>query len=234
MLFGPVTRLITLIAEAVWTVAVLYPSPEERFVIDCDWSFTQVNDRALRDRLRAHGWCPSLYDKVKNLAQTPASFLEYVSLVPPHEDKVGQHGRCSVDECVQYNIDESEYQTVHKVDGCRCRVLSPPLADVNDALRHKMIPVINAPSLLRLDSEAIVRGHSSERPLEFVAFSHVWSDGLGSTTEKGIPECQIQYLMETSHHAAGTSMFWIDSLCIPKDRGTRKLAISMMSKTYSY
>lgn len=233
LLFGPVTRLITLIAEAVWAVAQLYPSPEERFFIDCDWSLTQVNNRVLRDRLRARGWCPSLYNKVGNLARTPASFLEYVSLVPPQEDTVSPHGRCSVDECVQYNIDESKYQTRHRVDGCQCRMLSPPLVDVNDALRHEKIPVINAPSLLGLDSEAIVRGHSPERPLEFVAFSHVWSDGLGSTTEEGIPECQIQYLMETSLHAAGTSMFWIDSLCIPRDRATRKLAISMMSKTYS-
>lgn len=232
-LFGPVTRLITLVAEAVWAVAQLCPSPDERSFIDCDWSISQVNDRALRDRVRARGWCKSLYDKVKNLSRTPTSFLEYVSLVPPQEDQVGQHQRCSLDECVQYNIDESQYQTMHRLDGCQCRKLSPPLGDVNNALRHNEIPVINAPSLLGLDSEAIIQGHSPHRRLDFVAFSHVWSDGLGSTTEDGIPECQIQYLMETSLCTAGTPMFWIDSLCIPRDRGTRKLAISMMSKTYS-
>lgn len=38
--------------------------------------------------------------------------------------------------------------------------------------------------------------------------------------------------METSLRAAGTPMFWIDSLCIPKIRDTRKLAISMISETY--
>lgn len=231
-LFGPVTRLITLIAEAVWTVAQTYPSPDDRFFIDCNWSLTQGNDRALRERLKARGWCPSLYDKIKNLSWAPASLLEYVSLLSSQEDQGVQHQQCSLDECVQYNINDLQYRTKHREDGCRCRMLRPPLADVNDALRQSRIPVINAASLLSPDSESIVRGHSSENPLDFVAFSHVWSDGLGSTTEAGLPQCQIQYLMDTSLRAAGTPMFWIDSLCIPRASGARKLAISMMSTTY--
>lgn len=191
-----------------------------------------MNGIALRCRLEARGWCPSLFDHVKNLSRTPSSFLEYVSLVPPLGDTTSQHQQCSLDEWVEHNIDESVYQTKHTLDGCHCEMIRPPLSDVNDALRDWTIPVMSASSLLKLDSAPMVQAHSPDRPLEFVAFSHVWSDGLGSTTEAGIPKCQVEFLMETSLRAAGTPLFWIDSLCIPKIRETRKLAISMMSETY--
>jgi Heterokaryon incompatibility protein (HET) len=230
-LFGPVTRLITLIAEAVWTVAQQFPS-SERFFIDCDWSISRVNDIALRHRLKARGWCPSLFDNVKNMARTPSSFLEYVSLVPPLGDTMSQHQQCSLNGCVEHNIDESVYRTKHRMDDCHCEMIRPPLSNVDDALRNWTIPVMSASSLLKLDSAPIVQAYSPDRPLEFVAFSHVWSDGLGSTTEAGIPKCQVEFLMETSLRAAGTPLFWIDSLCIPKIRDMRKLAISMMSETY--
>jgi hypothetical protein len=65
-----------------------------------------------------------------------------------------------------------------------------------------------------------------------MVFSHVWSDGLGSTTEARIPKRQVEFLTKTFLRAAGTLMFWIDSLCIPKICDTRKLAISMMSEIY--
>jgi hypothetical protein len=118
------------------------------------------------------------------------------------------------------------------MDDCHCEMIRPPLSNADDALRNWTIPVMSASSLLKLDSAPIVQAYSPDRPLEFVAFSHVWSDGLGSTTEAGIPKCQVEFLMETSLRAAGTPLFWIDSLCIPKIRDMRKLAISMMSETY--
>lgn len=118
------------------------------------------------------------------------------------------------------------------MDGCHCEMISPPLSDVDDALRDWTILVMSGPGLLKLNSVPMVQAYSPDRPLEFVAFFHVWSDGLGSTTEAGIPKCQVEFLMETSLQAAGTPMFWIDSLCVPKIRETRILVISMMSETY--
>jgi hypothetical protein len=230
--FGSVTRLITLVAEAVWTVAQQFPSTDQRFFIDCDWSISPGNDRDLRTRLERRGWCPSLYSKVVALSRTPSSFLEYVGVVPPMDDTPNQHQKCSPDECVEYNVDETNYHTLHRTKGCQCKPISPPPEDVKKSLLEWTVPIIDGNSLLNLDFKKSVRIYSPDRPLQFVAFSHVWSDGLGSCTEDGIPRCQVQYLLDTAIHAADTPMFWIDSLCIPRDNATRKLAISMMAEIY--
>lgn len=230
--FGPVTRLITLIAEAVWAVAQQFPSLDERFFILCDWSISEVNERDLRARLTGRGWCLSLYSKIKNMARTPSSFFEYVSFVPPLEDLVGKHRNCSVDECVGYNVDVPNYHTTHRIVGCKCEMICPPVRDVKKALLEWTVPIMDGIGLLDLNSEGTVQVYSPDRPLKFVAFSHVWSDGLGSVTEDGLRKCQVEYLLEAALQAAGTTMFWIDSLCVPKEHDIRKRAISMMAKTY--
>src|ERR1700760_1585239 len=67
-------------------------------------------------------------------------FWSTVSLVPPLGDTTSQHQQCSLDECVEHNIDESVYRTKHTLDGCHCEMIRPPLSDVNDALRDWTIP----------------------------------------------------------------------------------------------
>lgn len=143
-----------------------------------------MNDIALRRRLKARGWCPSLFDNVKNLSRTPSSFLEYVSLVPPLGDTPSQHQQSSLDECVEHNIDESVYRTKHRMDGCHCEMIRPPLSDVNDAFRDLTIPVMSASSLLKLDSAPIVQAHSPDKPLEFVAFDLAVQPRLGFQSVK--------------------------------------------------
>jgi Heterokaryon incompatibility protein (HET) len=69
----------------------------------------------------------------------------------------------------------------------------------------------------------------------FVVFSHVWADGLGSNSEKGLPLCQVRRLAEivSEVEECNHPTFWIDSLCIPEKRDLRKKSISMMGKIYS-
>lgn len=232
-LFGPVARLTTLIAEAVWAVGQRLPSPEARPFILCDWVIMDGNDRDLRERVRNRGWCPSMYDKVKDLSRTPTSVLEYISIVSPFHEVPNRHRDCSVDQCVQYNIEKSEYTMKHRTDGCQCGRVFPPLNAVKNALLNWTIPIINGIALLNeVDDNEVVLSHSPETRIRYSAISHVWSDGLGSTTEEGMLRCQVQYLVRLAMEIGKTPMLWIDSLCIPEDRAPRKLAISMMAETY--
>ena len=68
----------------------------------------------------------------------------------------------------------------------------------------------------------------------YVAISHVWADGLGSNTEKGLPTCQIKRIHKYVCQLlpGGTPAFWIDGLCIPEERELRKMAIRKMGDTY--
>ncbi|KAL1638041.1 hypothetical protein SLS58_009062 [Diplodia intermedia] len=75
--------------------------------------------------------------------------------------------------------------------------------------------------------------HSPEKT-SFVAISHVWVDGLGSTSEKGLPSCQVIRLAKSvaSLTEGGDTQFWMDSLCIPEAQRQRKKAIGTMREVY--
>ena len=66
------------------------------------------------------------------------------------------------------------------------------------------------------------------------SISHVWVDGLGSSTEEGLHSCQVQRIHElvTWLLPGKPPAFWIDSLCIPKQHDLRKAAIRLMGDTY--
>jgi hypothetical protein len=66
----------------------------------------------------------------------------------------------------------------------------------------------------------------------YVAILHIWADGLGSSTEKCLPACQVQRLRSLTSRVLPDAEFWIDGLCIPDAGGMRKLAIGLMAQTY--
>lgn len=227
----PVTRMITLIAEAVWAVGQFMPSAEARSFIQCEWVIIPVNDRDLRTRVQRRGWCPSLFDKIKGLSRTPFSVLEYVSAVPPFREARNHHRACSVAGCVEYNVSESNYLMQHRILGCKCEEVIPPLQAVKEALMNRKIPIINGLHLLSQDND-VVQPFIPGAGVPYVAISHVWSDGLGGTTESGMLRCNVEYLTQLALKIGDTPYIWIDSLCIPKAESPRKVAISMMADTY--
>jgi hypothetical protein len=72
----------------------------------------------------------------------------------------------------------------------------------------------------------------------YVAFSHVWSNGLGNARQNCLPKCQLRRLgnLASKLYNNGDNLeiplFWIDTLCVPIEKGERTLAISMMDKVY--
>jgi hypothetical protein len=66
----------------------------------------------------------------------------------------------------------------------------------------------------------------------YMTFSHVWAHGLGSTSETGLPLCQIKRLAGLASNLDALGAFWIDSLCVPKAKDLRALAIRSMADTY--
>ena len=66
----------------------------------------------------------------------------------------------------------------------------------------------------------------------YVAISHVWADGLGSTSETGLPTCQVSRIAALARELVPNGAFWIDGLCVPEARHLRKRAIRLMAQTY--
>lgn len=77
---------------------------------------------------------------------------------------------------------------------------------------------------------------SNPSAIRYTAFSHIWVDGFGSTTEQGMPTCQMEFLAHAASSVKNveskTISFWIDSLCIPGDRRLRQKAIILMTNVY--
>ena len=69
--------------------------------------------------------------------------------------------------------------------------------------------------------------------ISYVAISHVWSHGMGSTAEQGLPTCQLRKLKQMlARSGIDTSLIWIDSLCIPQDHSLKMASIGIMDQIY--
>jgi hypothetical protein len=181
--------------------------------------------------LQERKYCPSSYKFLMN--KCGLSVAMYATLLEPAENSFVRHDRCDKRSCAAHNVDVATYQPRHLSEGCSCEMIRPPIEDVYKALLSGTFPLLDGEAMLNDDAERKLAVKPHEPGAEFMAFSHVWSDGLGSVTEKGLPGCQIAYLSKLTRVLSGSTLFWIDSLCVPKDPATRTAAIHRMASTYN-
>ena len=179
------------------------------------------------ENLIRKGWCRFI---VANAEKTlPAAFMRFVDTAG-FVGTTGGHESCVAEACRRNNIDTSNYLPQHWPNRCRCKFMKPDLAAVLGILEEGRIPVVR----LEEDGQSLAVGSLDPRDgnADYIAFSHVWADGLGSTTEVGLPSCQIQRLHLLAKRRTGDGAFWIDALCVPKEQPHRAKAIELMIQTY--
>ncbi|KAI6045430.1 hypothetical protein EDC04DRAFT_3054430 [Pisolithus marmoratus] len=188
------------------------------------WSFVAGAVSLYRKQMEEAGWCPYLI----RIASERVCTLTYASTQRPFlRGGVKLHSDCTREKCAANNINSECYTNPHTTSACVCTYSQPPFPDVTELLSRGHIPVLQ---WNKVQCNTFVVGTSSDTP--YVAISHVWADGLGSTTEKGLPTCQIDALVLATQRFIPTGAFWIDSLCVPEVRDLRKRAIGLMAKTY--
>lgn len=185
----------------------------------------------IEDRLREQKWCPWSFKVLMN--KYGPSIATYATLLKPSENSFVSHGKCSRDDCVAYNVDVPTYEPRHLNEGCSCEKIGPTISEVYETLEGGTFPLLDGEALLNseLDGMLVVKPYTPGT--EFVAFSHVWSDGLGSVTERGLPRCQVVHMSKLIKVISGSTLFWVDSLCVPQDPATRTAAITKMASTYN-
>jgi hypothetical protein len=71
---------------------------------------------------------------------------------------------------------------------------------------------------------------------QYVAFSHVSAQGLGSTHSHSLPDCQLDFLQsiadEVLNYPTEPAKFWLDTLCIPIESVARKAALGSMNQIF--
>ncbi|EMD32896.1 hypothetical protein CERSUDRAFT_98909 [Gelatoporia subvermispora B] len=173
---------------------------------------------------------------VTELAGHSVSALGFASTRRPLVRKgVGHqnHDQCSTERCVVNNIDPELYSNLHATEGCTCTLMTPPVKQVKAALLHNKIPIISIQTSGNTSNAPIrMTCNTASYGIPYVAISHVWADGLGSTTERGLPQCQLRRLSRIAHQLVDGGFIWIDALCVPKEQELRKRAIGVMGETY--
>lgn len=205
----------------------------------------------LMQRMKRNGWCA--YQIAQYLERTDFVAGYYLSSIPRIEDAT--HELCSYTRCIAYNTNNKTYVTRHLGDSCECGfdTIDAPYQAVNRIIAKGEIPLIR------------IRKRKGYRPLldvvecqphtEYTAISHVWIDGLGNPKSNGLPQCQIEKLVErlimldriqrswisrlwiaVTGRSHRTPLVWMDTLCVPvkeEHKHLRKKAINAMSLIYA-
>ncbi|KAJ6479860.1 hypothetical protein C8R45DRAFT_1076617 [Mycena sanguinolenta] len=182
-----------------------------------------VLDSAL-NLVRTKQWCRFNESLIKNHGFTVQAYA--CTCDPFNRGGAEAHNACTIWDCKVNNIDTQNYINKHVSEKCACSHTRPLYEDVAACLSSGQIPVV-----VPHDAGLVVRRSTN---VPYIAISHVWADGLGSHTERGLPQCQIERLtaMVCSLDVDTAVAFWIDGLCIPADRALRKKAIALMAQTY--
>ncbi|ETI22027.1 hypothetical protein G647_06097 [Cladophialophora carrionii CBS 160.54] len=184
--------------------------------------------RPYSESLVAKGWCRFVVASAE-VAMSP-SLLRSVAAADFQESTKG-HEHCTAEQCRRNHVELSTYKPLHTAPNCQCAFLKPSIKSVRAILNVRKIPVVQLSQNGRnLELGAVDLYDPSA---DYIAFSHVWADGLGSSTEAGLPRCQILRL----DHLAGLRLsfgrwFWIDGLLVPSQEPYRGKAIEMMKETY--
>ncbi|OCH91057.1 hypothetical protein OBBRIDRAFT_887228 [Obba rivulosa] len=199
------------------------------------WNFIAMASPAYDEAMAAEGWCPFTI----NMLKTKVCVLGYASTCTPFiRDGAGRecHKGCSAVACQVNSIDTAAYSNSHFALTCageRCVRSKPPLDVVMETLDRNQIPIVQIDTTgSRADEGLKITCSSASLGTPYVAISHVWADGLGSTTEDGLPTCELRRLAIVVHELGKGRALWLDALCIPKDKARRKRAIGLMGETY--
>ncbi|KAI0644055.1 hypothetical protein C8Q79DRAFT_1011865 [Trametes meyenii] len=180
------------------------------------------------NKMRRAGWCPNTIsmDFMHKLRGLGPVISNLVVLPPYVRSNHEEHRGCDESSCVFYTVADADvYVPRHVHPSCSCEYIKPSLDDTMRLLSEGKVPVIVH------DGVKLHVRPAEEGP--YVAISHVWADGMGSTTEAGLPACVVERISNLAKVLLpGSGAFWVDSLCVPAVSHLRKRAIKLMAQTY--
>lgn len=195
---------------------------------------------SIRVAMLEAGWCiKELARLTDQLTISHVTVLLFLSRMNRHT--LGKdHSHCSLELCAHENIDYSTYRPAHTLTECPCEEITPSYDSskrLDHALCQRNIPLLKFRRDSLIGPRLEVEIYSSRtRHTPYVAISHVWSDKMGNLVENALPKCQLQRMQEQVNslypERCDTIPFWIDTICVPRERTTRTMAIKSMRQVY--
>ncbi|CAJ0550059.1 Ff.00g099890.m01.CDS01 [Fusarium sp. VM40] len=138
-----------------------------------------------------------------------------------------EHETCSATQCVFQDENSTLKKQLHKCIEQTCPGKLFPLEELNDAVhlgRSTAWPTAS------MDSE---RMSLLPESTQFMAISHVWSDGTGMGVSQAgeVNSCLLLYFKSLAEELECDGIWW-DAICIPPERQARRKAISKMHENY--
>ena len=144
--------------------------------VDADY----LGGRLIRDK-----WCKSQVRRILRMSPSGAYYL--TNLLRPDPER--SHEKCTLWQCIAYQMRWETYQTHHTHKGCSCPFIFADTGEMCSMLAKGKIPVI--PTNTPIEEGATIELYEAEK-CKYVAISHVWSDGLGNTQHNALPQCQLR------------------------------------------
>ncbi|KAJ5374177.1 hypothetical protein N7517_006183 [Penicillium concentricum] len=208
-------------------------------------------------RMQRMGWCPNEIAMVEKTFTSASAYYASQMERPPSAVQ-RDHGECTRKLCVARQINEATYRTAHTKAECDCRHLGPAMEEVVAIIASGGVPLLSiTPTKKEPYLKVEVERYFGLK--RYVAFSHVWSDGLGNATANTLPTCQLLRirdlldellsgirsvdlvnrlafgaLWKKKLHGPSIS-FWMDTICIPvapEHHELRSKAIKGMKAVY--
>ncbi|KAL9584816.1 MAG: hypothetical protein Q9212_001883 [Teloschistes hypoglaucus] len=195
------------------------------------------DDPRYTKQLLDHGCCPCDVHRICNLSiflQT-YHFLLWIDRGVP----TTKHQECTDQECRANQIVMGRYRTKHQRDGCQCTDFHVDLEEVIRILSRDQLPLLRITPGSHPDGICIDVDEATPDK-KYVAISHVWADGLGNPYSNSLPQCQLQYLYESTKVYFKTQVaeqsdqrvfVWIDTLLCPVEPLEAKLLALQQIKT---
>jgi hypothetical protein len=230
---------IAMIAEWIFEARKIAANVQESYVNSVrsmQWHLPSIEVALYRA-----GWCGGEIASLLNDCNTTC--LYYLSMI---DRKITgkNHAECSPKGgCKALNTNYSTYKALHVCDKGEmhgCKPVGPSIRDVAAVLDRGNIPLVVHSG----EQSFALQEYNTEKPIVYVAISHVWSDGLGNPSENRLSACtfqHIQHLVNDLYDTTGSPVpFWIDTMCIPpqenhsqEQKNTRKVGIIRMAETYA-
>ncbi|KIW95533.1 uncharacterized protein Z519_04118 [Cladophialophora bantiana CBS 173.52] len=135
---------------------------------------------------------------------------------------------------------KERYSPAHVSGNCRCVRLNADLDIGNKEVTNPYFNLVTFSAVsshhhcLKLEKQKLPS--EKDVSLTFVAFSHLRSDGLGSSEENALPRCQVEYLQDLSNRLLPEEdhpvPFYIDTLCVPTQGAAKAAALRNMQRIF--
>ncbi|EXJ77752.1 hypothetical protein A1O3_09981 [Capronia epimyces CBS 606.96] len=200
------------------------------------------------------GWCVNDINRAAETLSLPT--LVFAASIARKEAVLPDtHASCSVDACVARDFKDKPYHTQHVYGsscGCSGHIgwSEEQSAQMKQILEDGAVPVVVINTTSDQPGAALSIEVLRSDQTRYIAFSHVWADGLGNQEGNSLPACQLLRLSKlasdlvsiesrgkksffSKFHSSKPLAIWVDTLCIPRTKPHKSLAISRMNQTYA-